>query len=111
MSYHGHEIISICLPRPIRPIYKEGMAVASSTSRLDFNPKLKTIILLVGKIKTQLNEIDFSEEIPENIVAALLLGGGGGGGGGGGHVPRLPSGDRSGLPRLCQKPGYSPGGS
>ena len=40
------------------------MAVASNTSRLDFNPKLKTIIVLVGKIKTQLNEIDFSEEIP-----------------------------------------------
>ena len=40
------------------------MAVASNTSGLDFNPKLKTIIVLVGKIKTQLNEIYFSEEIP-----------------------------------------------
>ena len=73
------------------------MAVASNTSRLDFNPKLETIILLVGKIKTQLNEIDFSEEIPENIVAALLLDFNfffffwrGGGGGGGETCPQTP---------------------
>ena len=53
------------------------MAVASNTSCLDFYRKLKTIILLVGKIKTQLNKVDFSEEIPDenakNIVAALLV--------------------------------------